>query len=397
MIAKLKYLFLLFVAFNGFVINIIGLDLLLFDVFFILSIINVVVKNGIRMKLQNSIYPILIFHLYLLVNAIFISHMNQGEFVLDGSPENFYIENFNIVSFDFGVLFRTRYLIFILLFLSISQISNYYSFEAILRFVKYGLSVSLIYAFLEFFSMIIWGEFVFDKLFFTLDDDLFMISENHSFLKYNLPKLNSLTQEPGHFAIYLCILIMLSSFYRNKLVVIFSIIFLFLSGSLNGIFGLFLIVVSRIFNRFKNKFLLFAFLLISFLVVYYNFDFFLGTKFNSDIGGSGFVRLFSVITSFELYKSHILFGVGFPLVTSHDVIVFLLSNTGLIGLALFLYFLFFYRNFVFGKLIFMFFAISVFSGFYYYFPLYLVLVFGLTIEIDFITNGKNIDNSNPNV
>ncbi len=173
----------------------------------------------------------------------------------------------------------------------------------------------------------------------------------------NFLRISSVTQEPSHLAqIILTILpLFIVSYVRRGVIftstidrIMFStIIFvLLLSTSSSAILGIIVcififILIAYINNICKVKaiFISSVFILISFIFLY-NFTPIIQSYFHEIIftkldSGSALERLYSVKTAWSYFLRYPALGLGWGTVTSHDLIVCLLANSGIIGLFAF--------------------------------------------------------------
>lgn len=124
---------------------------------------------------------------------------------------------------------------------------------------------------------------------------------------------------------------------------------IYLSGSTAGYIGVLLSFVLVPLSTPKDKehqkvkkILVYSIFIILISLLIYLFSPSFATSVNDMILSkrntfSSYERIYSIANSFEYFIDYPLFGLGWGQVTSHDLFVFLLANTGLFGLSAFLY------------------------------------------------------------
>ena len=171
---------------------------------------------------------------------------------------------------------------------------------------------------------------------------------------FELFRIWSVTLEPSLFAQILVSVLPIFIFSLSSNTLIYSKIFDFfslfvilislgLSTSTSAYVGvivsylisLFFIYIFRVDN-FYNLFCFGILLIILSIFCYFSFSFFQeyinGLFFEKSNTGSAIERLYSITTAWEYFLQYPLLGLGWGVVTSHDLIVMILANAGIIGL-----------------------------------------------------------------
>lgn len=166
-------------------------------------------------------------------------------------------------------------------------------------------------------------------------------------------RISSVTQEPSHFAqIILTVLpLFLVSFVQRRVIfnsvldrIMFSIMFFVLllstsSGAILGIIvGLIIFTLIAYINnicKVRNIIIISVLVLFGFVFLYNHSNtiqsYFYEILFTKMDSGSALERLYFVKTAWSYFLQYPVLGLGWGVVTSHDLLVLLLANSGIIG------------------------------------------------------------------
>jgi len=313
---------------------------------------------------SRSILYMFIFMGIVSLTLIMPAIINGRLQVYTGEASNFYLHNTQTVRFSFKLLERIYPLVFGILLAYLIAIKSQ-SPILLRRFLK-------IYSFSIFFISI-WGLFQLfchfknitypDFIFNTMVEDYKMeVNTTYDFANKEFFRINSVTQEPSHLALILLTVLPFFIISLIKRKVIFSIILdrimfftilsvLILSTSTAAILGFILlfpiiILVSRINKIFRVRYLLIIFTLCFFVIAFIIIssttvqDYVSAVLLTKSESSSAFVRAFSIVTSWSYFLQYPILGIGWSLATSHDLIVYILANSGIVGLFSFLLMIF---------------------------------------------------------
>ena len=218
------------------------------------------------------------------------------------------------------------------------------------------------------FTIALWGwlQFICNK--FNIDYPFFLFNSMAESLQMSegimietgvssFTRINSVTQEPSHFTqIILTVLpIFLVSFAQNIIIftkvkdrIMFAVMLLIIlistssSGLLSIIIFLFVFtLIAYINSLYKVRFIIYSSFFITFIstILYFNVpviqDFLNELIFTKRFSGSALERVYGISVAWSYFLEYPILGLGWGVVTSHDLIVLLLANSGIIGLLAF--------------------------------------------------------------
>lgn len=166
-------------------------------------------------------------------------------------------------------------------------------------------------------------------------------------------RITSVTQEPSHFAqiILTALPIFLVSFVQRKVIFTFVIdrimfaimlFILLLSTSSSGLISVIILLfiftlISYLNNICRVRYIVLFSILLSFVfaALYFNNpliqSFFYEMLFEKMGTGSALERLYGITTAWGYFLKYPILGIGWGVATSHDLIVLILVNSGLVG------------------------------------------------------------------
>tara|TARA_B100000242_G_scaffold294395_1_gene277179 strand:- start:18836 stop:20230 length:1395 start_codon:yes stop_codon:yes gene_type:complete len=333
---------------------------LLLTVFFgLLWIINSIVKLSIKKNLINSNFFI---HkgIFLLVLFLFICFLSIFLIPLT--------DNFKIFSIDLGRFsplviksYHINHLFFVtygVLFaiLLVNQNNNLNNIIETIKIYSYSIIFVILWGMFEVFSNVFGANFPY-FIFNNTPSDSELGDSMRKLGEIGFFRMSSVGDEPSTIARSILIVIpvfitsylyKISIFSRkiDNFVLLLMSIGILATASSSGISGFILVLVASIIikafleERILRPALLLMFVSIFLVVLYLNnelfaayFEYIFLGKLSSD---SFFNRLATVTNSFDVFMSLPFFGAGFGSVTSDDLVIKLISNTGIFGLSVFI-------------------------------------------------------------
>ena len=214
-----------------------------------------------------------------------------------------------------------------------------------------------VWGFLQWFLYLF--DFPYPAVLFNSSETKSALGFGTSFEDFGLKRISSVAVEPSLFAQYLLVIVPLVLFallskrtilsrFWNATTLASMILVLLLSTSGSAYLGLALVVLLIVLCCVRIRLLRPAqfgliVLLTVVLIVVYLYVPFIGEFVNDQVLGkfdtySGLERVNTVVVAAGYFARYPILGIGWGSATSHDLIIKLLSNTGLVGCATFLLF-----------------------------------------------------------
>jgi hypothetical protein len=273
---------------------------------------------------------------------------------------NAYIQYTKPVVFSFMLFKRIYPLVMGILFTYIVVIRNN-SPVLIRKTIKiyisavFFLSVWGWFEIITFFSSISYPGFIFNTMNESYQSAVGTLYEygSRGFLR-----VSSVTQEPSHLALITLTIvpIFIVSFVKKQ--VIFSAFFdrlifitilsiIVMSTSTTAIVGLFLCYLVFIIISYRNKIIKIRYLILIGVIIFlsvfliYIFsstfrDYFNAVVLDKGDTSSAIVRQLAILSAWSYFLKYPILGVGWSIVTSNDLIVYILANSGILGLFSFI-------------------------------------------------------------
>ncbi|MFC4769942.1 O-antigen ligase family protein [Effusibacillus consociatus] len=334
-----------------------GLQIAMFCGFlWIVSVLLQTIKSGnIKVPaLQSFSIILLMAFMTIVLVSLIMPIMIDGDLLVESA--NLYSSEVTALTFTSRHITQTLYLAYgiiitILVATKNTQLSQFVS--SLKAYVLSGIFVSL------------WGwlQFIFDKIdipypYFIFNNNINPAAQGFTgeFLDLNLKRISSVAVEPSILSQFLLTVVpivlvavltkrtILSPFLDRFSLVIMSSI-LILSTAATAYIGLLVMLFVILLISFRLKFRLLRIWGIISLTLVCGVIYLVTPKvqiltsnllFDKLNTGSGLERLASIETAWEYFLDYPFLGVGWGSVTSHDLIVNILVNTGILGLVLFI-------------------------------------------------------------